>query len=86
MNDIAGGGEAELGQEVLHGLRPDLGNGQLFPKVLHPNVSSQLEKSTNCVLRPLLSCVVQGSVVTIITSVSKEGLVSDHFISESLTC
>ena len=42
MNDIAGGGEAELGQEVLHGLRPDLCNGQLFPMVLHPDVSSQL--------------------------------------------
>ena len=75
MNDISGRGEAELRQEVLHGLWPDLCDGQLLPMVLHPNISSQLEKSANCVLRPLLSCVMQGCAVTIITSVSKEGLI-----------
>ena len=74
MNDVSGRGEAELRKEVFHGLRPDLCNGQLFPMVLHPNISSQLEKLANSVLRPLLSCIVQGSAVTIIASVSKEGM------------
>ena len=69
MNDIPGRCEAELGQEVLHSLRPDLGDGQLFPMVLHPNICTQLEKTTNCALRPLLSRIVQGSTVAIIASV-----------------